>query len=384
MIARFITLLLFVVVVGRAVAADPIVIGDAHRLYSTVLSEERSYRVHLPPSYRWAENRRYPVLYLLDAPSQFASVTATVDALSDSGEIPELIVVGIDNTSRMRDFTPTDWEAWVGGGGAPNFKRFLATELIPAIDRDLRTNDFRVLHGHSLGGLFALYCLADEPSLFRGYLALAPSLDWDGNWPQHALEKSFAASKATNAFVYVARADDFDRPLADYNALVGVLKHKAPKSLRWSERAFPDETHRSMSLLATIDGLRQLYAGYRYHPDLMPKGLAYAEKHYADVSKTVGTTLPVPGEVYADFGEETIGAGKKEEGLALVQRGVDIDPQSPGAWDRLARAYALLDRWDDAVRASERALALANRFEQTPLSYYVDRLKRMRAGPPKK
>lgn len=380
MIARIAALLLFVCLAGRAVAADPVVIGQTHRIHSTVLSEERTYRVHLPPSYRWAENRRYPVLYLLDAPSQFAPVTATVDYLSDSGEIPELIVVGIDNTSRMRDFTPTDWEAWVGGGGASRFKQFLAAELIPTIEANLRTNDFRVLHGHSLGGLFALYCLAGEPSPFRAYLALAPSLDWDGNWPQHALEKSFAANKATNAFLYVARADDSGRPLADYDALVGVLK-KAPKGVRWNERAFPDETHRGMSLLATIDGLRRLYDGYRYHPDLMPKGLAYAEKHYADVSKTVGTALPVPGEVYADFGEEAIGAGRKEEGLALVRRGVDIDPQSPGAWDRLARAYASLDRRDDAVRSAERALELANRYEETPLSYYVDRLKRVQAMP---
>ena len=383
MIARIVALLLFVFTAGRAHAADPVVIGEVHRVHSSVLSEERSYRVHLPDSYRWATNRRYPVLYLLDGGSQFVQATAAVDHLAGSGEIPELIVVGIDNTVRMRDFTPTDWEAWVGGGGAPNFKRFLATELIPAVERDWRANDYRILSGHSLGGLFALYALADEPALFRGYLALAPSLDWDGNYPQHALDKSFAAQKATNAYLYIARADDFGRARADYDALVGVLKHKAPRGLRWNERAFPDETHRSLSLLATIDGLRRLYAGYRYHPDLMPKGLAYAEQHYANVSKTVGTTLPVPGDVYADFADEALSAGKQDEAMKLLQRSLDIDPQSPGAWDRMGRAYASMGRWDDAVNAGERALALANQYEETPLSYYVDRLKRLRAGPPK-
>lgn len=365
---------------ARAVAAEPVVIGQMHRLYSQVLSEERTYRVHLPGSYRWATNRRYPVIYVLDGRAQFPQVVAIVDHLADNGEIPEHIVVGIDNTQRMRDFTPTNWEAWVGGGGAPNFKRFLATELVPAIERDLRANDYRVLLGHSLGGLFTLYCLADDPSPFRAHLALAPSLDWDGNWPQHALEQSFAAKKETKSFVYVARADDRERALADYQALVATLK-KAPAGLRWNERGYDDETHGSVFLPATIDGLRRLYTGYRYHPDLMPKGLAFAESHYAAASKTVGTTLPVPGDVYADFGDEAIGVGNKDEGLKLVQRGLDIDPQSPAMWDRMAQAYNALGRRDDAIRASERALALASQYEEPSLSYYVGRVARYRAAP---
>src|SRR5688572_10698120 len=145
---------------GSVVAREPITLGQSQRLHSNVLNEDRSYQIHLPASYGWAKDRRYPVLYVLDGEAHFLHTTGSVEYLSAHGEIPELIVVAIASTVRVRDFTQTDWpSAWIGGGGAGNFKRFLSTELIPVIDREYRTNGFRVLSGHSAGGQFVLYCL---------------------------------------------------------------------------------------------------------------------------------------------------------------------------------------------------------------------------------
>ena len=85
-----------------------------------------------------------------------------------------MIVVAVASTVRIRDFTQTDWPtAWVGGGGAGNFKRFLSTAL-PWVDRTYRTDGFRALSGHSAGGQFVLYCLTAEPALFQAYIALSP------------------------------------------------------------------------------------------------------------------------------------------------------------------------------------------------------------------
>ena len=176
-------------------AGEPAVIGQTERLHSAVLDEDRTYRVALPASYKWATDRRYPVLYVLDGAWHFQHAAASAGYLAAHGEIPEMIVVAIDSTKRVRDFTQSDWPtAWVGGGGAANFKRFLSTELMPAVERAYRTDGFRALSGHSASGQFVLYCLTAEPALFRGYLAFAPSLDWDGNLPQRSLEAAFAAT----------------------------------------------------------------------------------------------------------------------------------------------------------------------------------------------
>ena len=207
--------------------SDQVVVGQTHAIQSSVLSETRNYRVYLPNSYAWAKDRQYPVLYVLDGESSFLHTAASVDFLAAQGEIPEMVVVGVDSAKRVRDYTQTDWpQAWAGGGGAGNFKHFLSAELIPTIEKIYRADGFRALSGHSAAGQFALYCLTSEPSLFRAYLAISPSLDWDHNLPQRSLESSFASTRKLNAFLYIARSDDAGRALADYQRLIQTLKRK--------------------------------------------------------------------------------------------------------------------------------------------------------------
>lgn len=345
-------------------ASDQVVVGQTFVIHSTVLNEDRTYQVSVPDSYTWATDRRYPVLYVLDGESAFLHTAVSAGFLATHGEIPEMIVVGITSTVRIRDFTQTDWAtAWVGGGGAGNFKRFLSSELIPAIDSAYRTNGFRVLSGHSAGGQFVLYCLADEPKLFQAYIALSPSLEWDNNLPQRSLENAFRSTPTLSAFLYVARSDDAGQALADYERLVETLQRTSPEGFRWHSQAYPNETHSGVTLLAQIDGLRHLYEGYRFHSDLIEKGFAYAENHFQKVSKTVGWPLPVPESVINDFGYAALTEGKIQEALAFFQRNVKANPNSANAYDSLADAYASAEMWQEAADAAERAAALGREFD---------------------
>jgi hypothetical protein len=359
-------------------AGEPVVIGRAQTIHSSVLDEDRRYEVFLPDSYAWATNRRYPVLYLLDGREEFPHTAVSVDYLARHGEIPEMIVVGIDSTVRVRDFTQTDWPtAWIGGGGAANFKRFLSGELLPAIERTYRTDGFRVLSGHSAGGQFVLYCLTAEPSLFQAYIALSPSLDWDGNLPQRSLEKAFKSTAALKAYLYVARSDDAGRALADYESLVGTLETRSPRGFRWHSQAFPDETHSGMPLLAQIDALRHLYDGYRFHNDLLPKGLAFAQRHFEEVSKTVGWELPIPEGVINGLGYAALSEGRIQDAMALFKRNVDANPNSAGAYDSLADGYAEAGQWKEAAGASDKALALAIEFDHPQRAYFTKQARKM-------
>jgi uncharacterized protein len=376
---RCVTLVLLLLTSGIAVA-EPVLYGQQHSLRSAVLNEERTYRVSLPDSYASAKDRRYPVLYVLDGKSHFLHTSASAGYLGAQGEIPEMIVVAIDSTVRIRDFTQSDWStAWVGGGGAANFKRFLSTELIPAVERAYRTDGFRVLAGHSAGGQFALYCLTAEPSLFHAYFAFSPSLDWDDNLPQKSLAKAFESARSVKAFLYVARSDDSGRALADYESLVATLKTKAPQGFRWYSAAYPDETHGSIPLVAQIDALRRLYSGYRLHPDAMVKGIAFAEKHFAEVSRVVGWPLPIPEGVVNELAYEALGTGKTEEALTLFQRNVQSYPNSANAHDGLADAYEKQENWTEAAKATQRAAELAVQYDVPNRNYFVDRAAKLKA-----
>jgi tetratricopeptide (TPR) repeat protein len=234
-----------------------------------------------------------------------------------------------------------------------------------------------VLSGVSAGGLFALYCLTTEPSLFRAYLALTPSLDWDHNWPQRSLENAFESTRNLKAFLYVAQSDDFGSALEDYERLVQTLKSKSPQGFRWSSKAFPDETHSSMALLAQIDALRHLYPGYRFHNDMIPKGFPYAEQHFQEVSKTVGWPLAIPEDVINSFGYAALSQGKTQEAIGLFKRNVEANPNSANAYDGLADGYAKARQYTDAVKASERAVALATQFSNPNRSYFISQAKKM-------
>lgn len=91
---------------------NTIVVGMKDHIFSDILQEEREIWVHLPESARNESNGtvKYPVLYLLDGTGHFYSVTGMIKQLSTTNGntvSPEMIIVGIPNTDRTRDLTPT-------------------------------------------------------------------------------------------------------------------------------------------------------------------------------------------------------------------------------------------------------------------------------------
>src|SRR5690349_4596802 len=81
---------------------------DRITLASKVLGEKRSIYIQYPMNPK-NPAAAYPVLYLLDGESHFDLVSQQCIYLGrwDVNVMPEMIVVGIVNTNRVRDLTPT-------------------------------------------------------------------------------------------------------------------------------------------------------------------------------------------------------------------------------------------------------------------------------------
>ena len=54
--------------------AQVVSFGESYRIHSSQVNEDREYKIYLPDSYKWARDKRYPVLYLLDGDSHFFSI----------------------------------------------------------------------------------------------------------------------------------------------------------------------------------------------------------------------------------------------------------------------------------------------------------------------
>ncbi|MCH5597211.1 alpha/beta hydrolase [Niabella ginsengisoli] len=199
-------LLFFSLVVNiLCVAQDSVVSGVTHPIYSTILKEERTYTISLPQSYY---NKKYtpvnyPVFYVLDGEMSFDYMNSIVKFLSKGvyAHIPEMIIVAVHNTNRTRDLTPTKSSAkspddstkilFEKSGGNENFTNFISKELISHIDSNYRTNTFKIIAGHSFGGLAVTNVLLHHPEMFNAYIIHDPSYWWDNEYTLKRIETNF-------------------------------------------------------------------------------------------------------------------------------------------------------------------------------------------------
>jgi predicted alpha/beta superfamily hydrolase len=159
----FVFCLVTVVTLSAQTDNTSIVSGNYRKIYSDVLREERILLISLPDDYGKSD-KTYPVLFKLDGDKgNFLQALAADFYLSDmTNNALDPIIIGIENTDRNRDMLPDQ--------KANAFIQFIQTELIPLIDRNYRTNGFRILCGQSLSSLFALYSFLEQPHLFDAYI----------------------------------------------------------------------------------------------------------------------------------------------------------------------------------------------------------------------
>ena len=264
----------------EAESNNDIVLGTIDTIHSNILGEERDLWIYLPRSAQEsAEDRIYPVVYLLDGSGHFRSVSGMVYQLSTTNGnriLPEMIVVGIPNTDRMRDLTPTHTEGTTGGGTA--FLDFIENEVIPHVETNYPASQYRTFIGHSLGGLMAIEALITRPEVFENYIAIDPSLWWDEQSVLHRAEAALAERNFTGKSLYVTVAntqpagmsveevvnDTQDRTTHIRSILQFSRTAEADtqSGLNFGWAYYDEDTHGSVPLISEYEGFRFLFPWY--------------------------------------------------------------------------------------------------------------------------
>ena len=221
---------------------------ETFTLESRATAEPRTVNIYTPPGYA-AGTERFPVLYMPDGgvEEDFPHVAGTIDSLIALGLIRPVLVVGVENTVRRRDMTgPTvvgsDSAIAPRVGGSAAFRSFFREELMPEVRRRFRVTDEAGIVGESLAGLFVVETFLLEPALFRHYIALSPSLWWNGGALVQGSGPRVAALGPAPSTFYLASADEaIIVPVAA--ALADTLRQRAPAALTWFFEPRPDLTH---------------------------------------------------------------------------------------------------------------------------------------------
>ncbi len=222
-----------------------ITIGVNHTIKSTILNQDRTIQIYVPDDYESSE-KSYPVLYILDGQWYFLSGIAIQKALRTPGAIPEMIVVGINNSNPLR--------RTLFGEEQEKFTNFLKNDVIDYIDRNYRTTEERVIYGWEAAAYYISELILKENELFSGAIIS------DGGYASEELVKGFSSKKEIYLFIANSRKDIYYIDSTD--AFYEILKDNNPKNLVWKYDLFNEEVHETLAHIAIYKGLKYYYHNY--------------------------------------------------------------------------------------------------------------------------
>lgn len=346
-------------------------VADIFVIHSKILGEDRKLFIYNPDNVGGNVLPAYPVLYLLEE-NDMPMVAGMVKYLSSYNEqLPAMLVVGIDGAGeRIRDLTPThslydnlgkldpDPQSWLQpSGGGDKFLRFVREEVMPFVEQKYRTAPFRILAGHSVGGLTAIHALATQPDLFNAYLAVSPSLWWDkGAYLDRTIDR-LPTSLSTKEFLFVADSPEAG-PFSIYmKRFLKAFEARKARGAPWSHAYYPNETHGSIAAKAYYDGLRFLYPQWNVEdPDRTAGSI---KNHYRKMSDRLGYNVQPPYGLVSGWGDDLLRRGKFDDAIEVYRINVSNFPTSAAAHGQLGDAYLRKGERTRAVASYTRAMELA-------------------------
>jgi predicted alpha/beta superfamily hydrolase len=140
------------------------------------LQERRDVKYYFPEDY--TPDRKYPVVVVLDGEYLFEQVVAISRFYSQFQEMPQAIIVGIEQ--RKDDLRWYDC-AYDEVNGLPTekgkqFYEFIGMEILPYLDTTFSTAAFKVFVGYDITANFGNYFLFKDRSIFNAFISISPLL----------------------------------------------------------------------------------------------------------------------------------------------------------------------------------------------------------------
>lgn len=369
-----------------------ITIGRQEKIHSSVLNEDRTYFVYVPESFRNKiySAQKYPVIYVLDGDAHFKGIAGIVENLSAVRALPEAIIIAIPHKDRIKDLTPTAVRPGVyidslsakTSGGGEEFTAFLQKELIPHIDSAYSTAPYRVLIGHSLGGLFVINTLLHHTELFNSYVAIEPSLWWDDQKLIKDAGEIVKQGRFKGRTLYLPVAGAFRSEAGKpVNDLTGILKKYPANGLQWTTKEYTSEGHSSLPLIAEYDALRNIFSACQFlSPDnevLYNASLSAGEvkteisSGYQKISVQMGYEVLPSETLINEIASAYLNAGKPGIAYQLLEMNQKNYPKSFNVYDAMGDYYYGIENIPKAIEQYRKAIGILY-YPQT-----VEKLKKL-------
>lgn len=226
---------------------------------SQKLGEKREIKIQLPRNYEQNSEKRYPVVVVLDGDYLFEPVAGMVDYYSYWKDIPEMIVVGINQDGIRMEDTSYGENSLPADKGAKFFE-FIGMELLASLDQKYRTANFRMIVGHDFTANFINYYLLKQEPIFKGYINLSPDLAPEvANWVTDALE----TSESKKWFYLATSNEDIPALKSGIASFDNQLKNINNKLVSYKFEEFTGESHYSLVGKAIPSAISSMFEIYR-------------------------------------------------------------------------------------------------------------------------
>ncbi|PWJ42404.1 alpha/beta hydrolase-fold protein [Sediminitomix flava] len=380
-------------------------VGIADSIYSEVLKESRTFYVEYPIGFNEEDDKKYPVAYILDGELLLPTVQ-NVQNYYSGGYTPEMILIGIDNAiNRTRDLTTSEVVEMYGmpatetTGGASKFLAFIKSELIPFVEEKYPVTDYRTLIGHSYGGLFTVHTLLNDSNLFKNYLAIDPSLEWDNQQVIKEAAAKISETSFDNESVFISLSGQlhmqktdvtiedvtienvmndttdftlFSRSIISFSDLL-----KNNKQIKTEFKFYPNDLHGTIPLPSIMDGLISCFEWYQMEniekfnsPSTKEKELRNIIRYRAEkLGNHFGYKVPpYPEELLNVLGYMSMDMEQFSKAKMFFEFAIEFYPKSPNTYDSMADYYERNNVLGMALQNVERA------NELSPSTYYAERI----------
>lgn len=335
---------------------EAINIGYKYSMHSPTINEDRPYWVYLPPEYSDPSfgKAKYPVIYLLDGDKNFQALVGIQQTFTRGmyNNMPECIIVGIPNTDRTRDLTPSrsllkhnGKDMFTNSGGSDNFTKFLTGELRSLIDSTYRTSGYNILIGHSFGGLYAMNTLVHQTTSFDAYVVLDPSLWWDNRKVYNEAQNIWKSKNFDKRSLYIAMAKDEDKPYDEqrhsktiHQFCKEILNSAPHNNLNTGWKYYEDEDHGTIIIPGMFDALRYIFEGITLPVKKIPYEPQIIEEQYKKLSEKLGYRF-IPDESLIDnIGKYALSVDQKMNAIKILEYNLNNYPDSKNAKASLDKA----------------------------------------------
>jgi predicted alpha/beta superfamily hydrolase len=336
---------------------------QTHTIKSAVLNEERTVVVQLPKSYQANPNKVYPVIYRLDGAGNIPLISAVMERLQNDNRAPEVIIVAIENTNRLRDLYPTvnkEPQGPVGeGGGAATFLAFIEQELMPLINKSYRTHNFNVIAGGSAAGVFSLYTMQANPELFQAHIAYSPAVWWNYGAPVKATKSFINKSKDLNNYVYINIGEEAGLMRERYNELQQALQSNNLPNLRFFSDAFDGISHNLTSVAGVFNAYHNLFLPKQMPISALSDDIESIDAYYQTLSQQWGEQISPPDRAVRSLGYNLTGSKQFTRAIEVFKYNIKNHPKSVDALSALSYVYEMQGDTRQALEQMESALAIA-------------------------